>query len=238
MPMNLKHIPFLLLAVCAALSLSAQEVRHAGAMHNVKSGMSLAPQLRWDTLNPEYLNGVGPLGRLEGEVTVLEGNIYVAAVDADGNLVTDLATRAASPFGVYARAGMFLSTRIARPVNNLQGLEQLIAEHAAQLGWDMEQPFLFRVEGVFEQVKLHVMAKPAGEIGHNPELHEKAKRHFSYQDISGTLVGFYSKKHEGVFTHKGQFIHVHFIDDEKNVMGHLDDIVFREEIVVLFPLSE
>lgn len=217
------------------LLLSAQEVKHAGAMRPVMLGQSLENHLHWDTLPEAGLWGLGPLERLRGEVTVADGTVYIARVDAEGRLVMQQEQQAASPFGVYAHAPHFASAPAQASIEGLKALEKLAAELAAQLGWEDEKPFLFRIQGEFAKVKIHVLDKPADEAEHNHELHHKAKRYFTYEHITGELIGFYSTQHEGAYTHKGDYTHVHFLDAERQAMGHLDDIVITGEVVFLLP---
>jgi acetolactate decarboxylase len=219
------------------LLLGAQEVQHAGAMRPVMLGQSLDNHLHWDTLSAAGLWGIAPLERLQGEVTVADGVVYAARVDAEGRLAMQQERQAASPFGVYAHAEQFASTPVQAAVEGLKALEELAAELAAQLGWEGEKPFLFRIQGEFAKVKIHVLDKPADEPNHNHELHHKAKRYFTYERITGELIGFYSTQHEGVYTHKGDYTHVHFLDAERQAMGHLDDIVIAGEVVFLLPVQ-
>ena len=39
-----------------------------------------------------------------------------------------------------------------------------------------------------------------------------------------TLLGFFSKHHQGVFTHHGENTHFHFVDEEKRLTGHVDAV--------------
>lgn len=220
------------------LLLSAQEVKHAGAMRPVMLGQSLDNHLHWDTLPAADLWGIAPLERLQGEVTVADGAVYVAQVDAESRLVMQQELQAASPFGVYAHAQYFASAPVQASITGLKALESLTAELAAKLGWESEKPFLFRLQGEFAKVKIHVLDKPADEPNHNHELHHKAKRYFTYEHITGELIGFYSTQHEGVYTHKGDYTHVHFLDAKRQVMGHLDDIVITGEVIFLLPVRK
>ena len=219
------------------LCLNAQEVSHLGAMRNVMMGISLDNHIQWDTLAGEHLYGIGPLEQLTGEVTVVDGQIYLARVDATGQMAVTREARAAGPFGVFADVPDFLSIKVEGIVKGLDELEAFIAGLAAEAGWNLEQAFPFLIEGGFSEIGIHVIDKPEGEEAHGHEAHAKAKRHFAYQDISGTLVGFYSRHHEGVFTHRSEFIHVHFIDENRQVMGHLDELAFSGEMVVFLPVK-
>jgi acetolactate decarboxylase len=71
------------------------------------------------------------------------------------------------------------------------------------------------------------------EKEHNHDLHKKSKVHFTEKSVSGTLLGFYSTQHEGVFTHKGQYIHVHFVNENKRATGHLDGIIVKKAVIQL-----
>jgi acetolactate decarboxylase len=108
---------------------------------------------------------------------------------------------------------------------------------AKENGIDITKAFPFRIIGNFERVDFHIISKPKKEKVHNHELHDKAKKRFSLTNTSGELLGFYSQNHIGVFTHKGHFIHTHFIDNQKKNMGHLDDIKITQKITVLLPIQ-
>jgi acetolactate decarboxylase len=214
--------------------LEGQEVRHAGAMRRVMTGVSLENNLLWDTLSSHQLYGIGPLDRLTGEVTVVDGIIYIAKVNEVGEVVTTPVQSAAAPFGVYINLGDQVSVRAHEDLNNLDSIERLIITKAREAGLNTETPFMFIVKGKFDWIKLHVLDKPADEQEHNHELHDKAKKYVEYTDISGELIGFYSLHHEGVFTHRGSYTHIHFISRDKAIMGHLDGIRASATVDILF----
>ena len=61
-------------------------------------------------------------------------------------------------------------------------------------------------------------------------------QNFDLQNVNGELLGFYSQQHEGVFTHKNKFIHVHFVNE--NNAGHLDDLITKaQQVEVLLPVK-
>jgi hypothetical protein len=37
------------------------------------------------------------------------------------------------------------------------------------------------------------------------------------------LVGFFSKKHQGIFLHHGASLHLHMVSADGDVSGHVDD---------------
>jgi len=38
------------------------------------------------------------------------------------------------------------------------------------------------------------------------------------------LIGFFSRNHKAVFTHHDSFFHAHFISDDREVLGHIDEL--------------
>jgi acetolactate decarboxylase len=234
---NIKLLALVMIVKSLGTALCAQDVKHTGAMRQVMTGASLQNTLLWDTLSPEKLYGIGPLDRLNGEVTVVDGIIYTAKVNGAGDIVTMPVTSAAATFGVYINLENEVGIRVSEEIKDIETLERLIQIKAEQAGLDAEKPFLFVVKGQFDWIKVHVLNKPADELEHNHDLHNQAKKYFEYQNIGGELIGFYSRQHEGVFTHRGQYTHVHFISRDKSVMGHLDGIRSVSMLDILFSRS-
>lgn len=234
---NIKLLALVLMVKFLGTALCAQDVKHTGAMRRVMTGASLQNTLVWDTLSPEKLYGIGPLDRLNGEVTVVDGVIYISKVNNTGDLVTMPVTSAAATFGVYIHLEDEIGLRASEEIKDLEGLERLILVKAEQAGLNTDKPFLFVMKGQFDWIKIHVLNKPADELEHNHDLHDRAKKYFEYQDKEGELIGFYSRHHEGVFTHRGHYTHVHFISRDRSVMGHLDGIRSVSELDILFSRS-
>lgn len=49
----------------------------------------------------------------------------------------------------------------------------------------------------------------------------------------GDLIGFFSRHHKAVFTHHDTFFHAHFIANNRQVLGHIDEIYFNSSSVNL-----
>ena len=49
-----------------------------------------------------------------------------------------------------------------------------------------------------------------------------------------TIIGFYSKRHEGIFTHRGSYVRMHVVT-ENGLSGHIDEIVASPDLKVRFP---
>lgn len=238
--MQLKLIyPFLsifLLIVDASSGLIAQQVQTVSAMKPVMMGQDLSNHLYWDTLTKENLYAIAPLGRIEGEVTVLNGEFYVSRADAQGQEGVANSSKIHSPFAIFAYVNNWKAVEWKGTITSEEQLQQVIEQVAKENGVDTEQAFPFRVITGFKQMNYHIISKPADEQTHNHELHNLAKKLFVARNVQGELLGFFSKTHEGVFTHRGHWIHTHFVSENKQQMGHVEDFRTKGKVIILMPV--
>ncbi len=221
------YLIFLLLTFGNTM-VNSQNVIAVSNMKKVMMGLDLSSHFNWDTLDTKNLYGLSPLGRIEGEISVIDGRFYVSSVDDKGNFSTKYDKNNQSPFAVYAYVSDWITIEVKDSIHNQDALQTIVEKQASILGINTEKPFPFLITGLFDTVDFHIINKPESEIEHNHDLHNKAKVHFEQSDISGQLLGFYSLHHEGVFTHRGSYVHIHFVDDAATVTGHLEDIsIFR-----------
>jgi acetolactate decarboxylase len=48
------------------------------------------------------------------------------------------------------------------------------------------------------------------------------------------IVGFFSKEHKAIFTHHDSYVHMHLITKNREIMGHLDEILFKVGSLTLY----
>lgn len=204
-------------------------------MRKVMMGEDLSAHLFWDSVPRPNLFGISPLGRIEGEITILNGEIFVAKVNKKGKIEISQNWQSEAPFAVYAQVAEWESFELETEIGSEKDLEKWIGEIAQKQGYDLQKAFPFRLKGNFEQVDFHIISKPKKEKTHNHDLHNQAKKHFSLLNTQGEILGFYSQKHEGIFTHKGSFVHTHFIDHARKNMGHLENLKIKGKTVLFLP---
>lgn len=229
---------FSILFVFGIMGAYAQKVQSISEMRKVMVGEDLSAHLLWDTIPHQHLFGISPLGRIEGEITIIDGQIFVAKVDKKGNIVITNNWQEKAPFGVYTHVKAWQSFDFEANVNNEADLQNEVEKIAKAQGYDISQAFPFRIKGTFENVDFHIISKPKKEKTHNHELHDKAKKHFSLQNTQGEILGFYSQHHIGVFTHRGSFVHTHFIDDTHKNMGHIEGVKISQKVSLWLPAKE
>lgn len=165
--------------------------------------------------------GLGPVAGLAGEIALLDGRILVSAVDADGGVRVSEVEDVSVPFFVWADVQAWRTSGIDAPVASLGDLAREVGE--AGRARDLGDAFPFLVSGEFRVLDYHVMAGEEGApVG--MEAHLRMQRHFHLRETKATLVGFWSSRHQGVFTHAGSSVHVHFVAGDVSSAGHLENV--------------
>ncbi len=221
----------LLMACLTSFAMSAQ-VKVAGKAKNVMMGVDLSPNIWLDSIVQPGVYGLGPVDDLQGEITIFDGAPYVSTL-VNGEVVTAIDQHVKAPFFVYAQVDEWHEYTIEASVNGLRELQNVIDELGASSGLD--GPFPFRVQLENAYLNYHIIMRDLSEAKHSHEAHKKAKVHFEAASASAELLGFFSRDHEGVFTHKGQFIHTHILLSNPSVTGHLDDINVTGSMTIFLP---
>ncbi len=153
--------------------------------------------------------GLGTFDHLDGEMVMIDGNIY--QMTADGK-VTQVDENTLTPFSCVT----FFK---ALTEDTLDG----VVNHQAFLAWlESLLPsrnifYAIRVEGHFEHVKVRSVPKtenykPLVEVA-------ETQPEFEFSNIKGTLAGFYTPSYLSSVSVPG--LHLHFISDDFEHGGHL-----------------
>ncbi|MDR3190815.1 MAG: acetolactate decarboxylase [Lactobacillaceae bacterium] len=158
--------------------------------------------------------GIGTLEGINGEVIVLDGEVYQAEPSGKINHITDLATTMPFTTMTFIKEN---AVPMQLGATNGQGLNEFAMEHG------MKNVFAsFKLHGTFPYVKVRIAP---GSKPPYPTLAEIAANQpeFEREQVVGTLVGFFSPAlYEGV-TAAGW--HLHFLSDDHEFGGHLLDCV-------------
>jgi acetolactate decarboxylase len=237
----MRHFSIFFLFLINILHANAQiEVKAISAMKPVMMGIDLSAHVSLDTIaSLPNLFAVCPLGRLEGEITILDGKIYKSRVGKKNKIITDNEFRGTAPFMVYAQVEKWQAFEIDATILSEHDLQEFIQDIALTNGFDTSRAFPFLIKAQFDTVRYHIISKPLKEKKHDHSLHNKAKKHFEQVNQVGTVLGFYSRHHEGVFTHRGSYTHAHFVDEKETVNGHIETLIVRSKnLTVFLPVSK
>ncbi|WP_242362566.1 acetolactate decarboxylase [Limosilactobacillus antri] len=154
--------------------------------------------------------GIGTFDGIDGEVVILDGEVYQAVADGTVNHVTDL--QAKLPFAsVHTPTDLEAVNLTGVDFNLLNG--SFIRQH------ELQNVFAaLRLTGTFSHVKIRIMPKQEPPY---PNLLEVAHMQalFSRDQVKGTIIGYYAPEIFGSVTAAGW--HLHFISDDRQFAGHL-----------------
>jgi acetolactate decarboxylase len=217
-----------LLLLFVVFLISCQEqpktsVKVTGQMRNVMWLGDLEGKIATDSLNSTTAYGLGPIEYLKGEILLFEGQTFVSKVIDSLHHKVEQTTSSRAPFFVYSTASDLKEINIPQEVFSLKSTENLIDS----LFSDYELPLLIRIDGLFDAITVHSVNLAEGSTVSSPDQAHQGLTKYQYENVSGSLIGFFSRKHKAVFTHHDSFFHAHFISDDRDILGHVDAIDFN-----------
>lgn len=229
--MRIKIIVLGILAfVCAACNTQNQNIKNeesisdlivSGAMRNVMQKGELEGVINLDTIQDKTgLYGIGPESYLTGELLIKNGKSYVSRVLSDTTMMVEETFNVSAPFFVRGTVNEWKEIEINKPLDNIKALENYLIENTKEY----KRPFVFKLIGKVKKAEIHVQNLPKGTKVSSPAEAHQGQVNYVLANEEVEIIGFYSTKHKGVFTHHDSFMHLHLITADKKKMGHLDEI--------------
>ncbi len=178
-----------------------------------------------------HLYALGPVAGLKGEVTVLDGQVFVSkATGAQPTVV--LQPKVKSVFLVYASVPAWRS--MALPTNVVAELA-LATFLQKTLPANTRSAFLVRGTALSARYHIQNYQGKAKELTH--EAHDQAKVFYDLAETPVELVGFFTNHDNdgGTFVHRGQSTHIHLLSADRKHMGHLESIRLAPGAELLLP---
>lgn len=199
-----------------------QQIHIAGAMHRVMQKGELQAVVCSDTLPKSHLYGMGPLENLRGEITIFDGVVYSAVVKADSTIVVKDNQSVCAPFFGWTHVSSWLSIPFPDSIGTMEELETYFLKEDVNGG----DPFFFRLSGRIDDALVHVLHLPEGTVVRVPADARKGQLNKRTGGMYADLLGFFSTRHQRVFTHHDSFLHLHLLSNDRSVMGHVDELRF------------
>ncbi|WP_428261407.1 acetolactate decarboxylase [Haliangium sp.] len=209
-----------------------------GALRAIFHQGQTGSQVKLSSVADPHLHAVGALSESRGEITALDGTIWLASPDGEGGIRVEHAEQSDEEAMLLVTAKVESWRRVPIEEDIPRGsidekLEGLLEAH----GVDMAQATPIRIEGPLENLEWHVL--DGSKAGDKPVTshadHQRMSIQGSVPQAEGTLVGFFSKQHHGVFTHMGSNSHLHVVLSEKGISGHVDGVDIKKGSVLLLP---
>lgn len=205
-----------------------EPVTIVGALKNVMRDRQLQGMIQLDTLSPKKgLYGLGPLSFLTGELMLYDGKSYKSQSSSDSTMIVTRSFNAEAPFFVYTRASQWTPLSLDQPISNITDLQRMIDKATTST----VEPFVFTLSGKIEYARVHI--QNLSEDHEPPEDLHSRQMNFTLHNKQVKMVGFFSRNHQGIFTHHDSFLHIHLITADEKIMGHLDEVEFKPEQMTL-----
>lgn len=192
-----------------------------GAMKDVMWKGELDGRILLDSLSKKNnLYGIGPESYLTGELLINNGKSYVSKVASDSTMMVNESYDVSAPFFVYATVNEWEKIDLPSSVKTIKQLEQFI--DAVTLNY--KRPFAFKLDGQAAVASIHVQNLPEGSTVSSPKEAHQGQVNYRLKDEEVEVIGFFSTKHQGIFTHHNSYLHMHLITKDESKMGHMDQL--------------
>lgn len=171
--------------------------------------------------------GIGTFDALDGEMIILDGECYQVRGDGTAQRA-HLAQR--SPFTVVTN---FVPRITATACTDMERAD--LSAYIDSLQPSENYMYAIRIHGTFHDVTVRTVSRqqrpypPMMQATNDDTVH-----HFTA--VSGTIAGFRTPVYEKGISVPG--CHVHFIDDDRTVGGHVLDFRVKEADIELCPATE
>ena len=209
-------------------------VNHYGVLREIMRENKLNANIDLkDLANSDNLYALGAVEGLAGEILILNGNAYHSRVQ-NNDLTIKRGFDLQATLLVSSEVEAWTAMKLDLEWLDLAALQRHLKEAAKQKGIDTSEPFPFRIQGDFDQLGWHVINAPEAEEK-NHDAYKASGLEGSESNISGEILGFYSEQHEGVFTHHGSYLHMHWLSEDKKLVAHIDELSHNGKITLLLP---
>ena len=195
------------------------EVQIAGAMKEVMWNGKLGSSIDLDTITPKKgLYGLGPETYLRGELLINDGTSYVSRIRPDSTILVEKTYAVSAPFFVYDHIPAWKEAPLPSHITSISDLESYLSK----LVTDHQSVFAFKLNGRAKRALIHCQNLSPGAVVSSPDEAHEGQIDYLLEMVDATIVGFYSTRHQGIFTHHDSFLHMHLITSDEQYMGHLD----------------
>lgn len=224
-----KMLSFIILIVISGTGYSQQDLKIYGSLQQIMHANDTSEKVRLNQMGPLFkVYGLGVVAGLDGEILILDGETYITRVWKT-SLATDKSTDVGAALLVMTSVEAWDTLVIDKDLPSLKDLENYLPE---EMGRDIQSAIPYLILSSHSEIRWHVVSSPANvsDMQNHKDLGISGKF-----KGSALVLGFYSKNHEGVFTHKGHITHMHFQSADRLYAGHVDEIMLNQGDKLLIP---
>lgn len=229
--MRLLRLATFFLAISTLLARAA-DVYVLGEMRRMFTAHDIAANVDLSKLSATpHVYALGPIAGLQGEITALDGEVFISQVLADRPSIM-VNPKAKAIFLVYASVPKWRSVDLPATVATETDLASFLEN---KLPKNTRSPFLVRGTALAARYHIQNYTGKAEELTH--QAHDQAKVFFELTNAPVELVGFFTSRDgdAGTFVHMGQKTHVHVLSKDRKDMGHLESVKLEPSAKLLLP---
>lgn len=228
--------PLIILSACAQTA-QYPTVKVAGALMEIMHQGAWQARINADTLEADGLYALGAAEGLLGEVMIWNGTPYYSrSYSADSFRVEE--KHHPTTLLVYSHVAQWDSVAVPDSIFIQTYLEDFIVAEAHRRGIDTGRAFPFLLKGVPERLSWHIV--DGSNIDPQNSDHQSHKSSGAYGLIEAepvSMLGFFSTHHEGIFTHRRARTHLHVLNSDRSLMGHVDRLLPGNGLTLYLPKS-
>jgi len=195
----------------------------SGEMRKIMQQGDLSATIDLDSLkNFKHLFGLGVAENLQGEIVLLDGNAHVTKPQGDSLLNAETFNVKASLL-VYCQVDSWTAETINNSIPSLEALQTFVEQKRDEYHLDPDEPFPFLITATKDRIDYHVIDWEKNTV-HTPANHKKFAKSGLLNNEEITLIGFYSDRHQGIFTHHNSNVHIHMYGHRSKIAGHTDEV--------------
>lgn len=243
----------ILLSLSFPAALMAQDLTAHGNFRHMLHMGDTAGRVAIDTLEAPQSWGIGALADLKGEVVILDGRVLVSRGDDPRARLEPPAEGEEAVILAYGQVAAWQSVTLPHEMTPAQ-LTMFLGHQGAGLGLDLEAGFPLRLRGSFPALVWHVVTGEVPAQGHGgaqkhgmqgdgamQAAHANIRPGMSVYNeagAAGEIVGVYTGAAlEGIASHPGERLHLHFVSEDNRRSGHVDEVVFPAGTALLLPAA-
>jgi acetolactate decarboxylase len=209
-----------------------KEITIIGQMKDVMWKGELAGLIDLDTLNRKvHLYGMGPEEFLRGEILVVDGKSYKSNVLTNSTMLVEETFEVKAPFFAYTQISEWGERLLPDSIQSLKQVEGYLD----QVTKSSKRPFFFKILGMVDEATIHIVNLPKGSKVSSPDEAHQGQVDYKLKNVSSELIGFFSTEHKAIFTHHDTYLHIHLITQDRQKMGHLDQLVLGKGAKLFLP---
>ncbi|MBX7152064.1 acetolactate decarboxylase [bacterium] len=206
-------------------------VEYRGSLKSIMHEGNTSATIALDSLkNRDHLYALGAAENLDGEILIWNSRPLTAHANGD-SLSIDSTFDPKAALLVFVSVPKWKEMLLPESVKTIADLENYIKETLN----NPEFPVSFLITGEIESLNWHVVRPGNGEELLPHDQHAQSGIRGNLTGVGVNILGFYSSKHQGVFTHHSSNVHMHVTTDDKKTSAHVDEVLFNGQAKIFLP---